>query len=136
MNRLYIRRPFFYCVALALLLAITGSRSIPAQAAAERNASGTYNRPLSVDPTGHSEGYSAVLYDNTNGLPTSEANAIAETSDGFIWIGSFGGLIRYDGNTFERIDSTTGIGSVKCLYVDSRDRLWIGTNDNGIVLME
>ncbi|MBQ7678778.1 MAG: HD domain-containing protein [Butyrivibrio sp.] len=136
MNRLYIRRPFFYCVALALLLAITGSRSIPAQAAAERNASGTYNRPLSVDPTGQSEGYSAVLYDNTNGLPTSEANAIAETSDGFIWIGSYGGLIRYDGNTFERIDSTTGIGSVKCLYVDSRDRLWIGTNDNGIVLME
>ncbi|MBR1391792.1 MAG: HD domain-containing protein [Lachnospiraceae bacterium] len=89
-----------------------------------------------VDPTGDGEGYSAVLYDNTNGLPTSEANAIAETSDGFIWIGSYSGLIRYDGNTFERIDSTTGIASVVTLFVDSRERLWIGTNDSGVAVME
>ncbi|MBR3018834.1 MAG: histidine kinase, partial [Clostridia bacterium] len=90
---------------------------------------------LSVDPTGHNEGFSAVLYDNTNGLPTSEANAIAETSDGFIWIGSYAGLIRYDGNTFERF-STGGISSIKCLHVDSRDRLWMGTNDNGVAVMD
>jgi energy-coupling factor transport system substrate-specific component len=77
-----------------------------------------------------------VLYDNTNGLPTSEANAIAETSDGFIWIGSYAGLIRYDGNTFVRMDSTTGLTSVVSLYVDSQDRLWIGTNDNGVAVME
>jgi len=91
---------------------------------------------ISVDPTGSSEGFSAVLYDNTNGLPTSEANAIVETSDGFIWIGSYAGLIRYDGNTFERMDSTDGLTSVKCLFVDSRERLWIGTNDNGVAVME
>ena len=89
-----------------------------------------------VDPTSHEEGYSAVLYDNTNGLPTSEANAIAETSEGFLWIGSYSGLIRYDGNTFERIDSTTGVASVVSLYVDSHDRLWVGTNDNGVAVME
>ncbi|MBR1866490.1 MAG: histidine kinase, partial [Lachnospiraceae bacterium] len=89
-----------------------------------------------VDPTGQDEGYSAVLYDNTNGLPTSEANAIAETSDGFIWIGSYSGLIRYDGNTFERIDSTEGIASVVSLFVDSSERLWIGTNDSGAAVME
>ena len=75
-------------------------------------------------------------YDNSNGLPTSEANALTQTSDGFIWIGSYSGLIRYDGHTFERIDSTTGIASVVSLYADSKDRLWIGTNDSGIFLME
>ncbi|MBR4343823.1 MAG: HD domain-containing protein [Lachnospiraceae bacterium] len=91
---------------------------------------------MSVDPTSNGEGYSAVLYDNTNGLPTSEANAIAETSEGFIWIGSYSGLIRYDGNNFERIASTTGISSVVSLFVDSRDRLWIGTNDSGVAVME
>ncbi len=100
------------------------------------NSSGNENRPLSIDPSNRREGFSAVLYDNKNGLPTSEANAIAETSDGFIWIGSYAGLIRYDGNTFERMDSTGGLTSIKCLYVDSRDRLWIGTNDNGIAVME
>lgn len=91
---------------------------------------------LSVDPTGKGDGYSAVLYDNTSGLPTSEANDIVETSEGFIWIGSYSGLIRYDGNTFERIDSTTGIASVVKLFVDSKDRLWIGTNDSGAAVME
>ena len=100
------------------------------------NSSGVPNRALSVDPIKHSEGYSAVLYDNTNGLPTSEANAIVETSEGFIWIGSYAGLIRYDGNTFERMDPSGGLTSIKCLYVDSKDRLWIGTNDNGIAVME
>ena len=80
--------------------------------------------------------FSAVLYDNTNGLPTSEANAIAQTAEGFLWIGCYGGLIRYDGNTFERYDASTGITSVRHLYVDSRGRLWIGSNDNGLFLME
>lgn len=91
---------------------------------------------VNVDLTGQKEGFSAVLYDNTNGLPTSEANAIAETSEGFIWIGSYSGLIRYDGNTFERMDSTNGIASVVSLFVDSKDRLWVGTNDSGAYLME
>jgi len=99
------------------------------------NASGVPNLPLSVDPTERTEGFSAILYNNPNGLPTSEANAIAETGEGFIWIGSYAGLIRYDGNTFERFDSTTGIANVRCLYVDSRDRLWIGTNDSGVFVM-
>ena len=90
---------------------------------------------LSVDMTGKGDGYSAVLYDNTNGLPTSEANAVAETSDGFIWIGSYSGLIRYDGSNFERFDSSGGIASVTALFVDSKDRLWVGTNDAGAAVM-
>ena len=89
-----------------------------------------------IDPISSPEGYASFLYDNTKGLPTSEANAIAETSDGFIWIGSYGGLIRYDGNSFERYKSTTGIASVVSLYVDDRDLLWIGTNDNGAAIMD
>ncbi len=100
------------------------------------NASGGINETPKVDPIGSEEGYSAILYDSTNGLPTSESNAIAQTSEGFIWIGSYSGLIRYDGNDFERLDSTSGIASVKSLYVDSRDRLWIGTNESGVFMME
>ena len=100
------------------------------------SADGDPQRLKIVDPVDHFDNCSAVLYDNTNGLPTSEANAIVETSDGFIWIGSYAGLIRYDGNTFERMSSTTGLTSVVSLYVDSRDRLWIGTNDNGVAVME
>lgn len=88
----------------------------------------------SFDPTDRNANYGAVLYDNTNGLPTSEANDITQTSDGALWIGSYSGLIRFDGSHFERMDSTVGITSVTTLHADSRDRIWIGTNDNGVVL--
>ena len=129
MNISFLRR----CLAGALIITVmlaAGAGSIRAYADV------TQAETISVDPTGLSAGYSAVLYDNSNGLPTSEANAIAETSEGFIWIGSYSGLIRYDGNTFERIDSSTGIASVVSLFVDRKDRLWIGTNDSGAYVME
>ena len=113
------------CTLLALLLTLAAGGTALGEEA-----------HTSVDPTGQGEGYSAVLYNNPNGLPTSEANAIAETEEGFIWIGGYSGLIRYDGVNFERMDSTTGITSVVCLFVDSRNRLWIGSNDNGAALMD
>ncbi len=99
------------------------------------NLSGNRNIGLSIDPVEQSEGFSAVLYNNRNGLPTSEANAIAQTAEGFIWIGSYAGLIRYDGSSFERVSPSSGIANVRCLFVDSRDRLWIGTNDSGVFTM-
>lgn len=89
-----------------------------------------------IDPAGKKDGYAAFLYDNTTGLPTSEANAIAQTSDGLIWIGSYGGLIIYDGNDFERYNAVAGVASVVSLFVDSRDRVWVGTNDNGAAALD
>lgn len=89
-----------------------------------------------IDFSGQGAGYSAVLYDITNGLVTSEANAIIQSSDGFIWIGGYSGLTRYDGNSFLRYDSSYEITSVICLFVDSRGRLWIGTNDSGAAVLE
>ena len=109
--------------------------SAPVKRAAERDGDEAENEAeLLLDA---SKGYSTVLYNNANGLPTSEANAIAQTSDGFLWIGSYSGLIRYDGNSFERIKSAeTGITSVVSLYVDSKDRLWVGTNDSGAGMLD
>ena len=81
-------------------------------------------------------GYFTYLYDNSNGLTTSEANAVAQTGIGFMWIGGYSGLTRYDGIEFSHFDSTTGIFSVNCLFVDSKDRVWIGTNDSGLALRQ
>ena len=115
--------------ALCLLLALLLLTLQPAAAEALQPVP-------AVDPVAQSDSYTAVLYNNTNGLPTSEANDIAQTGEGFIWIGSYSGLIRYDGKSFERMDSTGGLASVVRLYVDQKDRLWIGTNDNGVAMME
>lgn len=119
-------------VACAVLLGLAFAlASVPALAFAEPS-----EEVEVVDPTSGSEGYLAVLYDNTNGLPTSEANDLTQTDDGFIWIGSYSGLIRYDGSSFVPVGMSSGINSVRTLLVDSKDRLWVGTNDNGLFLKE
>ena len=82
--------------------------------------------------------YVANVYNERNGLPTGEANTVVQTQDGYIWIGSYGGLIRYDGTTFYNY-STEDIlpsSSVRALYEDSQGRLWIGTNDAGVFYLE
>ena len=81
-------------------------------------------------------GYMSTLYDATNGLPTSEANAILGASNGYIWIGSYGGIIRYDGTTFQRFDSTNGLTSGRGLFEDHLGRIWVATNDNGVVVID
>lgn len=77
-------------------------------------------------------------YNETNGLPTGEANTVLQTRDGYVWIGSYGGLIRYDGTTFRNYSRENAIpsSSIRALFEDSKGRLWIGTNDRGIYIYE
>ncbi len=79
-----------------------------------------------------------TVYSEADGLPTGEANTVLQTSDGYIWIGSYGGLIRYDGEHFRNYSAEGLIdsSSIRSLFEDSYGRLWIGTNDKGVYLME
>ena len=81
-------------------------------------------------------GYTAKIFDSTNGLPTSDANYIMCADTGYIWLGGYSGILRYDGAVFERLNSTEGLTSGRCLYQDTKDRLWVGTNDNGLVCLD
>ena len=81
-------------------------------------------------------GYTSQLYDASNGLPTSDANFILGSTEGYIWIGGYSGIIRYDGSVFERLSSSNGLTSARALFEDSSHRIWVGTNDNGVVVIE
>ncbi|MCR4831310.1 MAG: response regulator [Pseudobutyrivibrio sp.] len=81
-------------------------------------------------------GYTTELYNAGNGLPTSDANCVLADSMGYVWIGGYSGIIRCDGTNFERLDSSDGLTSGKTLFEDSKGRIWVGTNDNGIVLLD
>jgi len=80
--------------------------------------------------------YISEIYDATNGLPTSDANYVIGTSDGYVWIGGYSGIIRYDGTTFEKLDTSDGLTSGRGLFEDSRGRIWVATNDNGVVVID
>lgn len=76
--------------------------------------------------------YVQTIYNDANGLPGGKANDIAQTKDGILWIGTYGGLYRYNGSRFQWMDHYDSVKNVNCLYTDEAGRLWIGTNDSGI----
>lgn len=76
--------------------------------------------------------YIQTVYNSDNGLPCGEANDVAQTNDGILWVGTYAGLYRYNGSEFRWMDDFDSVRNVNCLYVDEEGRLWIGTNDNGL----
>ena len=78
------------------------------------------------DDMGFESQHISTFYDINAGLPFSEMNAVAQTKDGFIYLGGYGGLAQYDGKKFNLIEEIT---SVVSLYAAKDGNLWIGTND-------
>ncbi len=89
---------------------------------------------LTISAFADNGAYVVTVFNERNGLPTGEANEVLQTKDGYIWIGSYGGLIRYDGSQFRNYSTENAIesSSIRSLYEDSKGRLWIGTNDIGV----
>ena len=81
-------------------------------------------------------GYMPKLYDASNGLVTSDANYVLCASDGSVWIGGYSGIIRYDGSVFTQLDTSDGLTSGRGMFEDSSHRIWVGTNDNGVVAID
>ena len=83
-------------------------------------------------------GYVRTVFNRDNGLPTNEANVVIQTDDGYLWVGSYGGLLRYDGTSFRNFSAEGAIAtpSIRVLFQDSVGRLWIGSSDAGVFVYE
>jgi hypothetical protein len=68
------------------------------------------------------------------GLPQNFVRALAQTRDGYIWVGSDDGVSRFDGVNFLSFGLPEGFrsGPVQALYGDSRGALWIGSVGGGL----
>lgn len=76
--------------------------------------------------------YMYTVYGNESGLSSLEINCIVQTNDGYIWVGSYSGIYRYNGQEFEKISLDSKITNALSMYCDKKGRLWIGTNDSGV----
>ena len=79
--------------------------------------------------------FTEKLYNSENGLPGGCLNDMAMTKDGSMWIGTYGGLFRFNGSRFILMDNLQSVRSVQTLFVDEDDRLWAGTQDAGLTLL-
>jgi ligand-binding sensor domain-containing protein len=93
-----------------------------------------------LDPRKAVTQYNLDAWTTTAGLPQNTITAITQTQDGYLWIGSFGGLARFDGARFVVFDKSTNPAlrnsGVHALLPDRNGGLWVGTNGGGLTLLK
>src|SRR5687768_13482931 len=72
--------------------------------------------------------YIVRTWTTEEGLPQNSVTSIAQTKDGYLWLATFNGLVRFDGVRFVVFDSTTTpelpSSRIVKLHTDGRGQLW------------
>ena len=80
--------------------------------------------------------YLVDVWTSENGLPDSSVTAVAQTPDGYLWMGTYNGVARFDGVRFVTFDPANtpelGHARVRKLFVDANGTLWINTYDGSL----
>src|ERR1700730_13903852 len=89
-----------------------------------------------LDPTRTLSQYVHRIWQVQQGLPQASIYAIVQTHDGYLWLGTQTGLVKFDGVRFTTIDDLDGVASanmwVTHLLQDDQSALWIGTSHAGL----
>jgi len=89
-------------------------------------------RGYALDPTTPLRNYGRQGWNFENGLPQNTVQALAQSADGFLWIGTEAGLVRFDGVRFVVFDknSTPAFpgNDIQSLVTTPDGALWIVTN--------
>jgi len=90
-------------------------------------------RALALDPSKTVFQYNIQTWNRQNGLPFNRISSIVQTPDGFLWMGTQNGLVRFDGVDFVRmrIPNRPGWGSmsVNTLTPSPRGGFWFGLDE-------
>lgn len=80
--------------------------------------------------------YLETSWDLKDGLPDNVVNVVLQTRDGYLWLGTEKGLVRFDGVRFQVFDTwnTKELHSdrISALCEDAQGGLWIGTKGGGV----
>lgn len=77
---------------------------------------------------------------SADGLPADSVTAIIQTRDGFLWVGTSAGLVRFDGVKFTEVKlapaATNAPIRITALCEDSQGHLWAGSQQDGLFQLE
>src|SRR5262249_5667813 len=86
-----------------------------------------------IDPNRTVSQYLHDSWGTEKGFPGGSVSSIAQTADGYLWIGTDRGVVRFDGLNFRQFEQANSgsfvIGPVRTLLADSQANLWILLQD-------
>ena len=87
-----------------------------------------------LDPDLHVTQYVHSAWTAEDGLPQNAVYAVLQASNGYLWLGTQDGLVRFDGARFEVYNKASGLQSteIRALLEDAAGSIWIGTNGGGV----
>lgn len=110
-------RGFWWCLAWSLWLFL---------GFAQRQGAAEGERTPGTD-------YVVDVWQTDQGLPQGTVTSVVQTHDGYLWLGTFNGLVRFDGLQFRILNSgnNPGLtsGRIVQLFEDSHSRLWVGSEE-------
>jgi signal transduction histidine kinase/ligand-binding sensor domain-containing protein len=111
-----------------LLLALSLFIASGSGAAAETDAT--------QSPTSILEDYNVTVWTEREGLSSTRVIALAQTPDGYLWLGTVDGLIRFDGTSFEQWNAIGSpelpVSRVAGLSVHADGSLWVGYTEGQV----
>ena len=91
--------------------------------------------PLST--SGQATHFTRTIWRSRDGLPENGVQALAQDRDGYLWVGTTGGLTRFDGARFSPLidgtNQTPSINTFDCLLLARDGTLWAGTDGGGLL---
>src|SRR6185436_16588250 len=88
---------------------------------------------LALNPLTLISQYAADHWRTADGLPQASVGAVAQTSDGYIWLATEEGLVRFDGvrfTVFDTTNSTLTDNSISNVLAGRDGSLWIRTAEH------
>lgn len=78
----------------------------------------------------YSQQYNFINYSIEDGLAQSQVRAICQDESGYLWIGTLGGLSKFDGTNFENYSTNDGLlgNQINSIFSDCKGNLWFGSN--------
>lgn len=119
-------RRVFSPFALTIFTVLGGWLTVAADGAAAQAP------PVQAVPAG----YAVASWTDANGRPLGSVHALAQDADGYLWVGTDSGLLRFDGARFTAWEDVgepaLPAGPVTAVHVGADGTLWIGLGNGGL----
>jgi signal transduction histidine kinase/ligand-binding sensor domain-containing protein len=96
------------------------------------------NCAYALDTTRTIDQYARTVWNASNGFGGGRINAISQTADGYLWIGTEAGIVRFDGAVFTQVDTPDRfrLDHILALSADASGAVWVRSLDPSLLRYE